>query len=182
MRSPDNDTPSSAPASTFRLLALVAALALFAGCASKPKKPAVAHRPAGNPVVSYALSFRGTPYVWGGATPEEGFDCSGFVQYVFERHGVHLPRTARQMADALPSLDHVSRRPGDLVFFNTTGKPYSHVGIYIGNDSFVHASSAKGGVIVSNLFTPYWVDHFLGMRRPGRPITGRWVGAAKVFE
>jgi cell wall-associated NlpC family hydrolase len=67
------------------------------------------------------------------------------------------------------------------VFFNTTGKPYSHVGILIGDDQFVHASSAKGGVVVSSLDTPYWTDHFLGLRRPGRHrapssamVIGRW--------
>jgi cell wall-associated NlpC family hydrolase len=180
MRSLDLDNNSIRTASAYRVLALAVVLALFAGCASKPKKPAMARRPAGSPVVSYALSFQGTPYTWGGETPEEGFDCSGFVQYVYARHGVRLPRTARQMAGALPPLDGRSRLPGDLVFFNTTGEPYSHVGIYIGNNAFVHSSSAKGGVIVSSLDKPYWVEHFLGLRRPG--LTDRWLGSAKDEE
>lgn len=158
-----------------RVLALALALALFAGCASKPKKPTVARR-APAPVVSYALSLQGTPYVWGGESPEKGFDCSGFVQHVYRRHGIRLPRTARQMADALPSLDRRGRQPGDLVFFNTTGEPYSHVGIYIGNNAFVHSSSAKGGVIVSSLDKPYWWGHFLGIRRPS--LLDRWLGWA----
>jgi cell wall-associated NlpC family hydrolase len=91
-----------------------------------------------------------------------------------------LPRTAYQMAMALPKLDGASRQPGDLVFFNTTGKPYSHVGIYIGNDRMVHASSSRGKVVVGPLDTPYWNTHYLGMRRPVAVTqaavgTGRWV-------
>jgi cell wall-associated NlpC family hydrolase len=70
------------------------------------------------------------------------------------------------MAMALPELEEEQRRPGDLLFFNTTGKPYSHVGIYIGHDQMVHASSAKGKVVVGSLNTPYWSQHYLGMRRP----------------
>jgi cell wall-associated NlpC family hydrolase len=154
-----------------RLLLLALAVVLFAGCAGKPRhkpKPPPAQRTQVNPVVQYALSFQGTPYVWGAESPEEGFDCSGFVQFVYGRYGIPLPRTAYQMAMALPAVDSHARRPGDLVFFNTTGKPYSHVGIYIGNNAFVHSSSAKKGVIVSSLDKRYWVEHFLGIRRPNR--------------
>ena len=150
-----------------RCLLLAALLALMAGCASTPK-PRPARPLAGSPLVDYALSLRGTPYVWGGESMSEGgFDCSGFVQHVYSRYGVRLPRTARDMAQALPPLDGRYRRPGDLVFFNTTGAPYSHVGIYIGNNAFVHSSSSTGGVTVSSLGKPYWWEHFLGIRRPG---------------
>ena len=163
---------------------LAVMLALLDGCASQPKPPP---RPAAGPsinlaVVRDALSMKGIPYRWGEETPERGFDCSGLVQYVYGKHGVMLPRTAYDMAMALPSLNKAFRQPGDLVFFNTTGKPFSHVGIYIGNDHFVHASSAKGMVTVSPLDTPYWTGHFLGMRRPlqmaARAETlkiGRWI-------
>ena len=152
------------------------------GCASHAPKPRP--HPAGTPinlaVVRDALSLRGIPYRWGEETPSRGFDCSGLVQYVYGRYGVRLPRTAYQMAMALPKLDGASRQPGDLVFFNTTGKPYSHVGIYIGNDRMVHASSSKGKVVVGPLDTPYWNTHYLGMRRPVAVTqaavgTGRWV-------
>jgi hypothetical protein len=148
-----------------RLTLIVAILGLIAGCASRPKSP-ISDSVA--PVLSDALSLKGTPYVWGGESPDEGFDCSGFVQYVYGRHGIALPRTARQMAESLTPLSDDNPRPGDLVFFNTTGQPYSHVGIYLGRNSFVHASSAKGGVIVSSLDQPYWTEHFLGHRRPSR--------------
>lgn len=170
------------PGGSARWLLLGLALLLFIGCASQPKpRPRLKPTPINLAVVRDALSLRGVPYRWGEETPENGFDCSGLVQYVYGKHGVLLPRTAYQMAMALPELNAVYRQPGDLMFFNTTGKPYSHVGIYIGNDQFVHASSAKGQVIVSPLGTPYWTGHFLGIRRPGpgvRPAPlkiGRWV-------
>jgi hypothetical protein len=162
------------------LLALFLLTALT-GCTTPPKPRPVPRTPVNLAVVRDALSLKGIPYHWGEETPENGFDCSGFVQYVYGRHGVPLPRTAYDMAMALPELHERYRQPGDLVFFNTTGKPYSHVGILIGDDQFVHASSAKGGVVVSSLDTPYWTDHFLGLRRPGRHrapsspmVIGRW--------
>jgi hypothetical protein len=143
------------------------ALMLLAGCASEPMAPPrPVHPPINMAIVRDALSMKGIPYRWGEETPHRGFDCSGLVQYVYGRHGVSLPRTAYQMAMALPELEEEQRRPGDLLFFNTTGKPYSHVGIYIGHDQMVHASSAKGKVVVGSLNTPYWSQHYLGMRRP----------------
>jgi cell wall-associated NlpC family hydrolase len=160
-----------------RRIALATLLAVLAGCASTPKPKAARPRHVqASPVVSDALSLQGTPYLWGGNSPDEGFDCSGFVKYVYGRHGIRLPRTAHEMASALPPLDNRRRQPGDLVFFNTTGEPYSHVGIYIGNDAFVHSSSAKGQVIVSRLNLPYWWEHFLGVRRPS--LLDRWLGSA----
>jgi len=159
----------------------VLVMMLFAGCASQPTAPpSPARQPINMAVVRDALSMKGIPYRWGEETPQRGFDCSGLVQYVYGRHGISLPRTAYQMAMALPELDDNQRQPGDLVFFNTTGKPYSHVGIYIGNDHMVHASSSKGKVVVGPLDTPYWNKHYLGMRRPGLVTqaavsTGRWV-------
>ena len=149
------------------ILLLSATLGLMGGCASRPKPRPVAQSPINMAVIRDALSLQGIPYRWGEETPENGFDCSGFVQYVYGQHGVSLPRTAREMAMALPSLPDFHKKPGDLVFFNTTGEPYSHVGIYLGGSEFVHASSAKGEVVVSSLNTPFWTDHFLGVRRPG---------------
>jgi cell wall-associated NlpC family hydrolase len=160
-----------------RCIAFATLLAVLAGCAGTPKPKAARPRHAQvSPVVRDALNLEGTPYLWGGNSPGEGFDCSGFVKYVYQRHGIRLPRTAHQMASALPSLDSRRRQPGDLVFFNTTGEPYSHVGIYIGNDAFIHSSSSKGQVTVSSLSLPYWWEHFLGIRRPS--LLDRWLGSA----
>lgn len=166
---------------------LSALLLGLSACSSKAPKKTVTPAPSSQihlQVVRDALSFQGIPYRWGEETPERGFDCSGFVQYVYGRYGVPLPRTAYEMAMSLPPVDEGRVRPGDLVFFNTTGHPYSHVGIYIGRDRFVHASSAKGEVLVSPLDAPYWSDHFLGLRRPhhghhpvqgGGMVIGRWI-------
>lgn len=143
------------------------ALMLLAGCASEPiAPPRPAHPQINLAVVRDALSMRGIPYRWGEETPERGFDCSGLVQYVYGKYGIRLPRTAHQMAMTLPLPENPQHQPGDLLFFNTTGKPYSHVGIYIGNHRMVHASSAKGKVVIGSLDTPYWSQHYLGMRRP----------------
>ncbi len=171
----------------FARMLLAALLLGLSACSSKPPKIASAP-PATSPihlqVVRDALSFQGIPYRWGEETPDRGFDCSGLVQYVYGRYGVSLPRTAYEMAMSLPPVDEGRKRPGDLVFFNTTGRPYSHVGIYIGRDRFVHASSAKGEVLVSPLDAPYWSDHFLGLRRPHHGpgsiqaegmVIGRWI-------
>jgi cell wall-associated NlpC family hydrolase len=163
---------------------LLSASILF-GCASPPKPTPQTPSSKANinlQVVRDALSLKGISYQYGEETPEQGFDCSGFVQYVYGRHGVNLPRTAYEMATSLPALDETLREPGDLVFFNTTGRPYSHVGIYIGRNRFVHASSAQGEVLVSELDTPYWSRHYLGTRRPahqhykqkGTVSRGRW--------
>ncbi|MDF9392410.1 MULTISPECIES: C40 family peptidase [Methylococcus] len=145
---------------------LLPLLALLSGCASTPEvKPRVPVAANGH-VISYALSLQGVPYVWGGASPAQGFDCSGFVQHVYRRHGIDLPRTASEMASKLPEVPKHCRLPGDLLFFRTDGRSYSHVGIYLGNDSFVHASSSHASVKVSSLNRPYWLSRFLGVRRP----------------
>lgn len=158
-------------------------LAFLVGCSSAPKEPPVSSGGDSTPlpVVREALHLLDSPYQFGEETPERGFDCSGLVHYVYGHYGVHLPRTAEDMALFLPPLEESLKRPGDLVFFNTTGKPYSHVGIYLGNDQFVHASSAQGKVIVSNFLMPYWSDHYEGARRPflespaKRETMGRWM-------
>src|SRR6185437_16115589 len=91
-------------------------------------------------VATFALSLVGVDYRWGGATPAQGFDCSGLIRYVFqETTGVALPRTARGLASLGERVTRSELVPGDLVFFNTRHAPFSHVGIYLGNDRFIHA-------------------------------------------
>lgn len=114
-------------------------------------------------ILNTALSYRGVKYRFGGATPS-GFDCSGFVMYVFNRHGVKLPRTADLQYEVGRKIRQTDLRPGDLVFFETYEKGASHVGIYQGNGQFVHASSSRG-VTVSRLAEAYYAKRYLGARR-----------------
>jgi cell wall-associated NlpC family hydrolase len=109
-----------------------------------------------------ALRFLGTPYVFGG-TSSNGFDCSGYTQHVFAMMGVSIPRTADAQYYA-GKRTKGGMRPGDLVFFQTYESGPSHVGIYLGHDRFVHASSSHG-VMVSSLSDSYWSSRFLGARR-----------------
>jgi hypothetical protein len=113
---------------------------------------------------STALSLRGAPYRNGGADPG-GFDCSGFVQYVFERHGVAMPRDVRRQFGVGATIEPDALEPGDLVFFSTVAPGASHVGIAIGGDQFVHAPSSSGVVRVERLSAEYWAGRFVGARR-----------------
>jgi cell wall-associated NlpC family hydrolase len=118
-------------------------------------------------IIAEALSLQGRPYVPGGESPRTGFDCSGFVYYVFNRQGIKLPRDAASMAHELPNIQHHQRKPGDLVFFSINRKrPFSHVGIYLGDDRFIHAASSRTGqVTISDMRLPYWQERFTGVRR-----------------
>ncbi len=145
---------------------LLIGVVLFSGCASIPETEPVAGY---SPMVSYALSLQGTPYHYGKNSPEEGFDCSGFVQYVYKQQGISLPRTVQGMAQSatLTQVPKNDLHSGDLVFFNTDGKPFSHVGIYVSNDNFIHAPSQRTGKVrVSSLKNRYWDNRFSCARRP----------------
>lgn len=111
-------------------------------------------------VLADAQSRLGTRYVWGGTRPG-GFDCSGFVQYVMERQGIELPRTAREMRSAARPIAPHQLQPGDLVFFRNP----DHVGIYMGNSLFIHASSGRGRVTVSTLDGGYYQKRYVGSGR-----------------
>jgi cell wall-associated NlpC family hydrolase len=115
----------------------------------------------------YALSLNGTRYKFGGRNAESGFDCSGFVSYVYNQAaGLSLPRTARAISQAGAKIAKNELQPGDLVFFNTLRRAFSHVGIYLGENRFIHASSSSSGdVMVSDLSEKYWSKRFDGARR-----------------
>jgi cell wall-associated NlpC family hydrolase len=117
-------------------------------------------------LVLRAMTLLGINYKFGGNTPETGFDCSGFVRYVFkEAFGVTLPRRAEEISQKGQRIGVEQLVPGDLVFFNTLKRTFSHVGIYIGNNQFVHAPSSGGGVRVENIDKSYWQTRFDGARR-----------------
>lgn len=118
----------------------------------------------GYAVSGTALGLRGVPYRNGGTNPA-GFDCSGFVWYVFGRHGLAVPRTVEDQFRAGGSVPVSDIRAGDLVFFSTTASGASHVGIVVGGDSFVHAPASSGVVRVERLGAPYWAARFVGARR-----------------
>jgi cell wall-associated NlpC family hydrolase len=111
-----------------------------------------------------ALALRGTPYRNGGADPR-GFDCSGFVEYVFGQHGIAVPRTVGELYAAGTAVPAADIRAGDLLFFSTTAPGPSHVGMSLGSDEFVHAPSSAGVVRVERLTGTYWQPRFIGARR-----------------
>lgn len=116
-------------------------------------------------IISTAKQYMGIPYTWGGSTPS-GFDCSGFTSYVMAQNGITIPRTAAlQFASGTP-VAKPDLQVGDLVFFTTYTAGASHVGFYLGDGNFIHASSAAGKVTISNLNTSsYYSSHFFGGRR-----------------
>lgn len=115
-------------------------------------------------VVSVALGYRGVPYRFGGSDPA-GFDCSGFVQYVFKQVGSILPREVRDQVRVGRQVDAEDVRAGDLVFFQTVSNGASHVGLAIGGGEFVHAPSTNGVVRIERLTNRYWASRFLYARR-----------------
>jgi cell wall-associated NlpC family hydrolase len=118
-----------------------------------------------NAVLIRAIGLVGTPYRYGGNTPQGGFDCSGLVNYVFrDMANVALPRTSRDLAAQGPRIQPERLAAADLVFF-ANGGTVTHVGIYVGEGRFVHAPSTGGTVRLDHLDGPYWVSHYAGARR-----------------
>ena len=117
--------------------------------------------------IAIARSLLGRPVVWGGASPTEGFDCSGLVQYVFRQAGITLPRTADLQFLVGRTVSPAALRPGDLVYYTTYEPGASHVGIYIGADKFIHTSYSKGVVAIADINDSYFVQRFYGAKRVG---------------
>ncbi|MBS0591122.1 MAG: C40 family peptidase [Proteobacteria bacterium] len=155
-----------------RSATLVLAL-LLAACAGTPPRPEHVPSPvphaaaAANDILFRAIGLVGTPYHWGGNTPQSGFDCSGLVVYVFRTIAdVALPRTTQEMyAFELADVPRDRLLGGDLVFFDTTDHDISHVGIYVGQGRFVHAPNEGGTVRLDRLDNVYWNAHYRGARR-----------------
>ncbi len=119
-------------------------------------------------LVMSAMNFLGVPYRRGGNSEEAGFDCSGFTRHIFEMSiGLVLPRRADEQASSglLQKITREELKPGDLVFFNTMRRTFSHVGIYIGDDKFIHSPRAGGEVRIENMRESYWSRRFTGARR-----------------
>jgi len=133
-------------------------------------------RDTASDLVISAMNFLGVPYQRGGNTEESGFDCSGFTRHVFENSlGLLLPRRSAEQATAAGLLDVTSSdlKPGDLVFFNTMRSAFSHVGIYIGNDKFIHAPRTGSNIKIEDMSASYWQQRFSGARRvPGLAANG----------
>ena len=143
--------------------------------ASAPLRQASPVPPSGTPLalnpnsregaLARALLVINTPYTYGGNNPDGGFDCSGLVHYVMSAEGnKRLPRTTAQWAAASRPIDNAALQRGDLVFFNTSGARFSHMGIYVGDGKFVHAPSTGGTVRLQNLTDRYFAQRFTGAR------------------
>lgn len=148
---------------------------LLGACAWGPHQPSAGRSStttdqaskSGDEVALRAVSMLGKPYQWGGSSPRAGFDCSGLAQYAWQMAaGIKLPRTARQMSRAGSKVTKTRLLPGDLVFFNTQRRRYSHVGIYVGGGRFVHAPSKGKNIRLAKLSNPYWIKRYNGARRP----------------
>ena len=128
--------------------------------------PPVPEAAGADSVVFQALALLGVHYRLGGRAPATGFDCSGLVRHVFrEARGLSLPDTSREMSRIGEKVGRDAMQPGDLVFYNTLRRAFSHVGIYLGDNRFFHAPSTGAEVRIENMDSPYWAPRFNGARR-----------------
>jgi cell wall-associated NlpC family hydrolase len=117
-------------------------------------------------IVIQAMGLLGVPYIRGGTSEEKGFDCSGFVRHMYEKSvGLVLPRRAEEQAKVTEEIKRSELKPGDLVFFNTLKRTFSHVGIYVGDGKFIHAPRPGKAVRVDDMREAYWQNRFNGARR-----------------
>lgn len=157
---PNNNRAMNRPTS-IRIGLILLCLALLSGCASRA--PVVADGGLGERVAQTALGRLGKPYRYGAAGPN-AFDCSGLVHYAYRQHGLAVPRTTGAQRQAARRVGVASLRPGDLLFFEIEGK-LAHVGLYTGDQRFVHAPSGGKRVSVSQLDHPYWRERLVGAGR-----------------
>jgi cell wall-associated NlpC family hydrolase len=162
-----------------RLICLMAASTLLAACSSPPPLKQHARVPssqyyglshlqadgAGREILMYTLSLLDVGYQFGGDNPEAGLDCSGMVSYIYQNAvGIRLPHNAARIASITRPISADQLRVGDLVFFNTLNRPYSHMGIYIGDGKFVHAPHSNSVIRIDRLDNRYFSAHFDGAR------------------
>ena len=133
---------------------------------AEPPRVEVLPPSPGTSIVTIALGYQGVPYRNGGSDPS-GFDCSGFMQWVFAKTGLTLPREVVQQYKTGRDVSRDEVQPGDLLFFETVSRGASHVGLAIGGDQFVHAPSSRGVVRVERFTATYWSKRFVGARRVG---------------
>lgn len=125
----------------------------------------ISQQAGGQELMLRSMSLVGTPYRYGGSSRDNGFDCSGLVHFLYQDAlQIPLPRTARDIAAVSAPIRQQDLRVGDLVFFNTNGQPYSHMGLYIGNGEFIHAPSSNGTIRTAKLSQPYFSRRFTGAR------------------
>ena len=173
------------PVKSIRICFFAFIIMLLGACASNPEQNKANQQPivtglgadeellptslksAANDVLFQALGLVGTPYKYGGNSPDTGFDCSGLINYVFlNGAGIQLPRTTRELIDIdAPEIKNSQLYPGDLVYFNTLGGRVSHIGIYVGERRFVHAPSSGGTVRMDNIDDAYWQKHYVDAKR-----------------
>lgn len=169
--------PRNRPDPVIRKILLSGLAALWlAGCATPLSKPGLAGKPqfslanlqaqgTAREVVMVALGLLDVGYHFGGSNPEAGLDCSGMVRFIYRQAtGVDLPHNAAAMARLARPVSNAELQAGDLVFFNTLGYPFSHVGIYLGDGKFIHAPSTRGRVRVESLDLPYFAQRYQGGR------------------
>jgi len=155
-----------------RLRKLLAAVLCSAALALAGAPGALAQPTGGAAdLVMGAIGLVGVPYRFGGDDPASGLDCSGLVRFVVRNAlGVQMPRRAEAMAQMGSDVDRRELQPGDLVFFDTLGRPFSHVGVYLGADQFVHAPARRGQVRIEDMAQGYWRTRFDGARRLAVPV------------
>jgi cell wall-associated NlpC family hydrolase len=170
---PVHATPEASPGDA--VLQLLRDKGLVPSAAAVESSPMVNRaRDVASEMVMSAMNFLGVPYRRGGSSADEGFDCSGFTRHVFENSlGLLLPRRADQQAQdsSLAKVQREELRPGDLVFFNTMRRAFSHVGIYVGDGKFIHSPRAGGEVRIEDMRQAYWAKRFNGARRAEHAVS-----------